>query len=106
MNPQVIAAREPLIPGSARVSRVWRARLAIADFPFVLIFLSLRKGKVCLGETPKPDTRDACATQHYSPETTHKLDGERPEKRLSYIGTTCVAGQRNVPAAVARASTE
>jgi len=44
--------------------------------------------------------------ENQSPETTHKLDGERPENRRSYIGTTCVAGQRNVPAAVARASTE
>ena len=34
------------------------------------------------------------------------LEGDNPEKRLSYIGSTCVAGQRNVPAAVARAKTE
>jgi hypothetical protein len=34
------------------------------------------------------------------------LEGDSPEKRLSYIGATCVAGQRNAPAAVARAKTE
>ena len=33
----------------------------------------------------------------YSPETTHTLDGERPEKRLSYIGAICVAGHRECP---------
>src|SRR5882762_11004820 len=37
---------------------------------------------------------------------THKLEGDNPEKRLSYIGATCVAGQRNIPAAVARARIE
>ncbi len=47
-----------------------------------------------------------CAEENYSPAITHMLEGDSPEKRLSYIGTTCVAGQRNVPAAVARASTE
>jgi hypothetical protein len=36
----------------------------------------------------------------------HTLDGDKPEKRLSYIGATCVAGHRNVPAAVARTNTE
>ena len=37
---------------------------------------------------------------------THTLEGDRPEKRLSYMGATCVAGQRKVPAAVARARIE
>jgi hypothetical protein len=37
---------------------------------------------------------------------THTLEGDSPENLLSYIGTTCVAGQRKVPAAVARAKTE
>ena len=46
------------------------------------------------------------ADENYSPEITHMLEGDNPEKRLSYIGTTCGAGQRNVPAAVARANTE
>src|SRR5271165_7617767 len=50
--------------------------------------------------------RDREPKKSYSPDTTHTLEGERPEKRLSYIGTTCVAGQRKVPAAVARANTE
>jgi hypothetical protein len=39
-------------------------------------------------------------------EMTHTLEGVRPEKRLSYIGKTCVAGHRNLPTAVARARTE
>ena len=45
-------------------------------------------------------------SQNQSAETTHTLEGDRPEKRLSYMGATCVAGQRNVPAAVARARIE
>ena len=43
--------------------------------------------------------------QRYSDTTTHVDDGERPKKRLSYIGCIWVAGQTNVPAAVARANT-
>ena len=43
----------------------------------------------------------AMESQNQSAETTHTLEGDRPEKRLSYMGATCVAGQRNVPAAVA-----
>jgi len=40
--------------GSARVSRVGDRVLAIADFSV----------KDCFGETPKPNTRDACATRN------------------------------------------
>jgi len=43
--------------------------------------------------------------ENYSDTTTHEPDGERPKKRLSYIGWIWVAGQMKVPAAVARAST-
>src|SRR5207249_6799426 len=49
---------------------------------------------------------DCDAAKNYSLATSHTLEGESPENRLSYIGTTCVVGQRNVPAAVARARTE
>ena len=34
------------------------------------------------------------------------LEGDKPEKRLSYMGAACVAGHRKVPAAVARARME
>src|SRR5262249_61453715 len=59
--------------------------------------------KACFGATPKPDTRDACAPKNQLAEMTHTLEGDRPENRLSYMGATCVAGQRKVPAAGAPA---
>ena len=34
------------------------------------------------------------------------LEGLSPEKRLSYIGSTCVAGQWNTPAEVTRTTTD
>jgi hypothetical protein len=79
--------------------------LAIANFSgYVSLLSSFRTGR--FGGGTETCTRDACAFQNQSAEMTHTLEGERPEKRLSYIGATCVAGQRNVPAAVARAKTE
>src|SRR4029077_1169700 len=55
---------------------------------------------------PEQGCRNDDDENRYSPETTHTLDGVRPENRLSYMGEICVAGHLNVPAAVARARTE
>jgi hypothetical protein len=79
--------------------------LAIANFSgYVSLLSSFRTGR--FGGAPKRAREGAGAPQNQSAKMTHMLEGERPGKRLSYIGATCVAGQRNVPAAVARAKTE
>src|SRR5439155_14057539 len=93
------------------------ARVGVCDFrQFAAATVEERQGADRRrGERSRQRTKDNRTQQNdypgscrssYSPAITHTPDGERPEKRLSYIGTTCVAGQRNVPAPVARASTE
>jgi hypothetical protein len=56
---------ERIPPGSACVSRAWRLRLAIANFLARISYaLQLSPSrKVRFGGTPKPGTRDACATR-------------------------------------------
>src|SRR4029453_8035096 len=97
-------------------SRCRRPPVDACVFVEAMIFESDRHAREPLAQFVEP-TRQLCACfrrsalgdfaeENYSPEITHRREGDNPEKRLSYIGTTCVAGQRKVPAAVARPSTE
>src|ERR671931_185534 len=94
--PQIINERRHRVPGSARAlactfRRPRRNTLRAFDTTGSRGSKSSRwraREGVCAPQTGQ------------SLETTHKLEGDSPEKRLSYIGSTCVAGQRNVPAVV------
>ena len=109
-------AREPL-PHLVEATRQLRVRFGRSDLgDFVAATIQQRKSSNAwlleIRGQRQPQGQDRyrqngdCAGENYSPEITHMFEDDNPEKRLSYIGTTCVAGQRNVPAAVARASTE
>ena len=91
----------------------WRSNLGNLAIPAIDQYQRASERRLQLfreRQPPNPKRGRDCDSeerdQSYSPDTTHMLEGERPENLLSYIGTTCVAGHLKEPAAVARARIE